>query len=114
MTKTLYALVGHGQFLRLAEDGQISKDALAAMLEPVSRRSFLDACAAIERGYSQACGSSGDPCLESGCSIDHEHGETCLQPLLRNEGEYLKACAAEWAKLFKDPKNRSGAWRGAA
>jgi hypothetical protein len=87
--------------MRQAEEGQVPKDVLANMLEPERRRIYLDACAEIERQYARECGSSGDPCLESGCSIDHEHGETCLQPLLRAEPEYLKACGAEWIKLMK-------------
>lgn len=101
MMDTLYVDVNEEQMLRLAEDGQVPKDVLASHLDPERRRVFLDACAAIERQYARACGSSGDPCLESGCSIDHEHGETCLQPLLRAEAEYHKACGAEWVKLMK-------------
>jgi hypothetical protein len=58
-----------------------------------------------------ACGAKNDPCLESGCSIDHEAGETCLQPLLNAGIEYDKACAAEWFKLFQSPQNRVEAWR---
>jgi hypothetical protein len=101
MADTNYPSRDSEQFMRLAEDGQVPKDVLANMLEPVSRRMYLEACASIERRYTEACDASGDPCLESGCSIDHEHGETCLQPLLRAEPEYLKACGAEWIKLFK-------------
>jgi hypothetical protein len=104
MIETLYSHVDDEQMLRLAEEGQVPKDVLASMLPPDRRKIFLDACAAIERQYASACGSSGDPCLESGCSVDHEHGETCLQPLLRAEAEYLKACGAAWVTL----KGRSG------
>ena len=88
------------RFMSLAEQGQVPKDVLANMLEPESRRLYLEVCAAIERRYTEACDATGDPCLESGCSIDHEHGEVCLQPLLRDETEYQKACAAEWIRLY--------------
>jgi len=101
MANTTYPRSVDEQFMRQAEEGQVPKDVLANMLEPERRRIYLDACAEIERQYARECGSSGDPCLESGCSIDHEHGETCLQPLLRAEPEYLKACGAEWIKLMK-------------
>ena len=73
------------------------------MLTPEPRRQFLDACAAIEKNYTDQCAAAKDPCLESGCSAE---GEICLQPLLRAGTEYHKACAAEWAKLFADHANR--------
>ena len=104
MTDTLYSHVGDEEMMQLAEEGQVPKEVLANMLVPERRRIYLEACAAIEREYAHGCGASGDPCLESGCSIDHEHGETCLQPLLRAEAEYLKACGAAWVTL----KKRSG------
>jgi hypothetical protein len=99
------------QFMELAAQGQVPKDVLANMLEPASRRVYLETCAEIERRYTEACDATGDPCLESGCSMDHEAGEVCLQPLLRAESEYQKACATEWTKLFQDPKNRADSWR---
>jgi hypothetical protein len=112
MADTTYPRSVDEQFTRLAEEGQVPKDVLADLLEPVTRRAYLEACATIERRYTEACDATGDPCLESGCSIDHEAGEVCLQPLLREGSEYQKACAAEWAKLFRDPSKRSDAWRG--
>ena len=99
------------QLTRLAVEGQLSKDTLAQLLVPEKRTAYADACARIETAYTCACGTSGDPCLESGCSIDHEHGETCLQPLLRAGREYQKKCAEEWARLFSDPRNRIDAWK---
>ena len=99
------------EFRRFAEEGKVTKEVLATMLEAKSRRQFLEACAAIERRYTAECDAANDPCLESGCSVDHEHGEACLQPLLRNAVEYRKACAAEWIKLFKSPENRIAEWR---
>ena len=90
------------QLMRLAEDGQVSKDVMANALAPARRRAFLEACAAIERQFTEDCAEANDPCLESGCSIDHEHGEVCLQPLQRAEVEYRKACGAEWLKLFRE------------
>ncbi|HEY7286473.1 MAG TPA: hypothetical protein VH497_13570 [Vicinamibacterales bacterium] len=91
------------QLLKLAEEGKLTKHALATMLTPESRRHFLDACATIEKSFTDACAGANDPCLESGCSAE---GEICLQPLLRAESAYHKACAAEWAKLFANRENR--------
>lgn len=99
------------QLKRLAADGHLTKDALAQLLVPEQRKAYSDACNAIEMAYTQACKASGDPCLESGCSIDHEHGETCLQPLINAGVEYHKKCAVEWAKFFADPRNRIDAWK---
>ena len=91
------------QLLKLAEEGRLTKHALATMLTPESRREFLEACAAIEKKYTDDCGATNDPCLESGCSAA---GEICLQPLLRAGTDYHKACAVEWAKLFARRENR--------
>jgi hypothetical protein len=85
------------QLLKLAEEGRLTKHALATMLTPELRREFLEACAAIERKYTDDCCATNDPCLESGCSAE---GEICLQPLLRAGSDYHKACAVEWTKLF--------------
>jgi hypothetical protein len=90
------------QLMKYAEEGRLTKHALATMLTPESRRKFLEACAAIERKYTIDCGTQ-DTCLEAGCSAE---GEICLQPLLRAGSEYHKACAAEWAKLFARHENR--------
>lgn len=94
--------------MEYAAAGWLTKEALARLLSLPSRHTFLEACATIERGYTVACASTGDPCLASGCSCE---GEACLQPLLRAGSEYLRACGAEWAKLFGDARNRDGAWR---
>lgn len=91
------------RLLKYAEEGRLTKHALATTLTPEPRRQFLDACAAIEKKYTDQCAAAKDPCLESGCSAE---GEICLQPLLRAGTEYHKACAAEWAKLFADHANR--------
>lgn len=91
------------QLVKYAQEGRLTKHALATMLTPESRRRFLDACAAIERQYTEDCTATHDPCLESGCSAE---GEICLQPLLRAGSEYHKACAAEWAKFFARRENR--------
>ena len=96
----------------LAREGQLSKSLLAALLESDVRAQYLDACAAIEKHYSDACAAQNDPCLASGCSVEGE-GEICLQPLLRDETGYQKACAAAWVDFFADPRNRIGAWRHA-
>lgn len=91
-----------------ALDGRLSKHALASLLAPAARPVFFDACARIERRYTHACASTGDPCLESGCACE---GEACLQPLLRAGSEYLKACGVEWNVLFADAPNRDQGWR---
>jgi hypothetical protein len=104
MADTTYPRSVDEQFIRLAEEGQVPKDVLADLLDPATRRAYLEACATIERRYTEACDATGDPCLESGCSIDHEAGEVCLQPLLRDESEYQKACATEWLKLYKSSR----------
>jgi len=92
------------QLIELARNGGMSKEALVRLLALEKRQSYLDACAAIERQYTQACGASGSPCLEGGCALE---GEVCLQPLLRAEAEYLQACGHVWATLFADQRNRA-------
>src|SRR4026208_354399 len=80
--------------MKVAEQGRLSKGVLVSLLDIGHRHAFLDACAAIEKKYTDEC-ASNDPCLESGCAVQ---GEICLQPLLRAENEYHRACAAEWIK----------------
>ncbi len=82
-----------------------TKQALANRLAPGARRIFLDRCTAIEKELTAACGSAGDPCLESGCSLEGED-EPCLQPILRAGDEYAAACDAAFAELYADPRNR--------
>jgi hypothetical protein len=95
------------QVMAHAVAGHFTKDTLASMLETTSRPAFLETCARIEKGFTDACAAANDPCLESGCSCE---GEVCLQPLLRAEGEYRKACGAEWVKIFAVAANRARAW----
>ena len=95
------------RLMALAAEGRLTKHALATLLAVPPRQVFLDACAAIEKKYTDECAAK-DPCLESGCSME---GEVCLQPLLRAGTEYHKACAAEWIKLFADPRHRIDAWK---
>jgi hypothetical protein len=94
--------------MQSAREGRLPKHALASLLTPESRQAFLAACAEIEARFTDACATSGDPCLESGCSCE---GEVCLQPLLRAGSDYLSACGAEWATLFAVDGNRDMAWR---
>jgi len=96
------------QVIAEAIAGRLTKHALTGLLTPPARTAFLAACAKIEIGYTEACRAKGDPCLESGCSME---GDRCLQPLLVAGGEYDKACGAEWAKLFGDAGNRDPSWR---
>jgi hypothetical protein len=99
------------RLMHFVEDGHLSKDVLVNLLDVENRRTYLDACAAIERKYTEECAAQSDSCLESGCSIDHAAGEVCLQPLLRAGVDYQKACAAEWVRLFRMPENRIDAWK---
>ena len=81
--------------MKLAAQGHLPKSALAELLDIEHRHAYLDACAFIEKKYTEEC-ATNDPCLESGCPVG---GEICLQPLLRAGIEYHRACAAEWIKL---------------
>jgi hypothetical protein len=91
------------RLMRFAAEGRLTKHALARLLTEQPRRVFLDACAAIELKYTDDC-SAKEPCLESGCSME---GEACLQPLLRANTEFHKACATEWVALFATRENRA-------
>jgi hypothetical protein len=92
------------QLVTLAEEGRLSKRELADLLAIDRRPAFLNACAEIEKGYTEECAAKNDPCLESGCSAV---GEICLQPLLHAGSSYYKACAAAWLPIFRDPENRA-------
>lgn len=95
------------QLITYARAGRLPKQFLATLLGDKSRARYLDACAAIEKTYTEACTAQHDPCLESGCALE---GEICLQPLLRAGDDYHKLCGAEWIKLFVDPANRADGW----
>ena len=110
MTPTVTAGTSES-LMQSALRGYLPKQALARLLVPEARCAFLAACAEIEKRFTHACATSGDPCLESGCSCD---GEACLQPLLRAGSDYLSACGAEWTKLFAAEGNRDIAWRVSA
>ena len=92
------------KLMALAAEGRLTKAELAASLAIDRRRPFLDACARIERKFTEDCTLTNEPCLESGCSVE---GESCLQPLLHAGSAYYKACAAAWLPEFADPKNRA-------
>ena len=96
------------QVMACAIEGRLTKHALASLLAPGPRWGFLDACAVIEKGYTDACTAAKDPCLESGCACV---GEVCLQPLLQASTEYQSRCGAEWAKRFAEPYNRDASWK---
>jgi hypothetical protein len=96
------------QIMKFAEEGALPKQTLLNLLASDQRRTYLDACAAIERNYTERCAPANGACLESGCALE---GEICLQPLLRSADEYRKACAAEWIRLFLNPRNRIDAWK---
>jgi hypothetical protein len=96
------------ELMTCAEQGRLPKSLLVSLLDVKHRQAYLDACAAIEKKYTEDCTATNDPCLESGCAV--EDG-ICLQPLLRAGIEYHKACATEWIKWFADPRNRIDAWK---
>jgi hypothetical protein len=81
----------------------VPRQVLVTLLDARRRRLFLEACARIEQAYTAECAATNDPCLESGCAIDHAAGEVCLQPLVRAGRDYDAACAAEWVKLVEGP-----------
>jgi hypothetical protein len=96
------------ELMKFAEQGRLPKGTLVNLLDIEHRQAFLDACAVIERKYTESCTATHDPCLESGCALE---GEICLQPLLRAGIEYHRACAAVWIELFADPRNRVDGWK---
>jgi hypothetical protein len=96
------------RLIDFAKAGHLPKGALVNLLDTDNRQAYLDACAVIEKKYTEDCTATSDSCLESGCAVE---GEICLQPLLRAGIEYHRACAAEWIKLFADPRNRVDAWK---
>ena len=97
-----------GKLMEYAADGGLPKAVLLQLLATETQRTYLDACAAIEKQFTDECVASNDPCLESGCAVE---GEVCLQPLLRDGSGYRKRCAAVWIELFANPRNRVEAWR---
>jgi hypothetical protein len=96
------------RLMEFASEGLFPKRVLANLLSVERRSKYLEACAGIEKRYTEACTAKNDPCLESGCSTE---GEICLQPILSAADEYQKACAAEWIKLFQIPMNRIDVWK---
>ncbi len=84
-----------------AAEGRFDKLELEELLPPTMRPSFREACARIEVRFTDECAASGDPCLESGCSVVGDDHEACLQPLMRSAVEYRKACGAEWIRLVE-------------
>ena len=94
--------------IALAREGRLPKPVLASLLEIGPRQDYLDACARIERRYTDECIAENDPCLESGCAVE---GEICLQPLLKAGTAYDQACGRAWVTFFGDPRNRVDPWR---
>jgi hypothetical protein len=96
------------KLMEFVAEGSLPKASLMNLLAIDRRASYLDACAAIEKTYTDQCAPTNGPCLESGCALE---GEVCLQPLLRAGSAPRKAYAAAWATLFSDVRNRIDAWR---
>jgi hypothetical protein len=95
------------RLIQFAANGHLPKAALLDLITSSKRQVFLDACAVIEKKFTEDCAAANDPCLESGCAVE---GEICLQPLLRAGKEYHKACAAQWIKIFANRRNRIDVW----
>lgn len=95
--------------MEMAREGRLSKQALAQFLTPDARKAYLQTCAAIEKRLTDACGASGDPCLESGCAFEGQD-ENCLQPLVNAGMSYYQACGEAFVSVFADPRNRSAEW----
>lgn len=91
------------RLMALAAEGRFTKQELADFLAIGHRPSFLDACAGVERKFTEDC-AKNEPCLEEGCSAK---GEICLQPLLHAGSTYYKACASLWLPIFREPGNRA-------
>jgi hypothetical protein len=90
-----------------AGEGTLLKQALAELLTPDARHTFLDVCAGIERELRTRCAARSGGCLVSGCPLD---GEACLDALLTAAPEYNEACTVVWRALFDDPTNRVAGW----
>jgi hypothetical protein len=97
------------RLMAFAKEGSLPKAVLADLLSGDTRQAYLDACARVEREFTDACIAKGDPCLESGCSVEGGD-EICLNPLREAGAAYQQACAAEWVALFRTPSNRIDAW----
>jgi hypothetical protein len=96
------------KLMAFARKGVLEKMALAELLRPEPRQTYLDACGIIEEAIVDACAAKGEPCLAGGCATE---GETCLEACLSAGAPYHTACAAAWIQLFKDPDNRIDSWR---
>jgi len=96
------------KLMTFAAAGRLTKQVLGSLLGPGDAQAYLDVCAVIERQYTADCTAKDDPCLESGCAVE---GEICLEPLLRADREYRRACGAAWKPLFEDPQHRAEAWK---
>lgn len=96
------------KLMKFAREGRLPKAVLMSLLSPDKAKPYLEACAVIEKRFTEECTAAADPCLEPGCAVE---GEICLQPLLRAEVDYRKACGTEWSRLFEDPRHRAETWR---
>ena len=96
-----------GQLMELAAKGRLPKAAMANLLAPDSRWAFLEACARIEKDFTERCAARGEFCLESGCALE---GDACLEALIQAGPEFYKACAQAWLPFFSEPNNRAKGW----
>jgi len=60
------------RLMAFAEARQLPKGALVNLLVGDERQAYLDACAVIEKKFTDDCIATKDPCLESGCAAEGE------------------------------------------
>lgn len=96
------------KLMAFAREGRLSKQTLANLLTHDERQRYLDACARIERMYTDDCAAKNDPCLASGCAVE---GEGCLEAVLNGGVGYQQACAADWIERFASRRHRVEAWQ---
>jgi hypothetical protein len=95
------------QLMELAAEGALPKTAMANLLEPAARWTFVEACSQIEKDFTMRCAAKGDFCLASGCALE---GDACLDALIQAGPEFYRACARAWLPLFSQPANRAEDW----
>lgn len=96
------------KLMEFVKEASLSKLELAKLLNRTVRGFYLNVCAGIEKGITEACTAQNDPCLEGGCALE---GQICLNACLTANELYYKQCANVWLELFKNPNNRIGKWR---
>ena len=86
------------ELMQRAVEGTFDKAQLADLLPSEWRSRFFAACDDVEREFTRACTTAGDPCLASGCALE---GGVCLNALLNAGPAYNKACGRVWVRVFR-------------